>query len=114
LFICLYRITNNRKIRAIEDEAVVSLIEKGERICGVKTCSGREILARYVIDCSGAKRFSGKKLRFKERRYSAPLISYSGVIPKSENVEYKENKAVFFSEIDSWTWIATDEKCNCT
>lgn len=98
------------------NETVKDLISENDWITGIKTSSGKIIQSAYVIDASGYNRFAGKKLNFKEKFFSPPLVSWTGVstgIEENPNL-FSKLVARFIPHLDGWTWLAPEPPSRCT
>ncbi|MGB8193798.1 MAG: NAD(P)/FAD-dependent oxidoreductase [Chitinophagaceae bacterium] len=98
----------------VTGETVDAIIEQDNSITGIKTVSGKTFTAKYVIDASGRARLAGKKLKFKERYISPPLVSWTGVSGPIDNETFSSLKTSFIPEPNGWTWLAPASQAYCT
>lgn len=103
-------------VSIIANESVQELIQENNWVTGVKTFSGKIIPSAYVIDASGHKRLAGKKLKFKEKFFSPPLVSWTGVSTRIIDKEdfFTKGVAQFIPDKNGWTWLAPELPDRCT
>lgn len=104
---CLLKATQ-RQGALITNDNVVDFISENE----IKTSSGKIFTARYIIDASGRKRIAGKKLKFKERFFSPPLVAWTGVSTGVHDLN--KSIAQFIPSENSWTWLAPENEGRCS
>ncbi|HZV70766.1 MAG TPA: FAD-binding protein [Saprospiraceae bacterium] len=83
------------------------------RVIGIKT-RFIDLYATYIIDASGKKAIAGKKLKFKQRFYSPPLICWTGVSKIDASFPFDTNAAHFIPGKNGWTWLAPQPPDYCT
>lgn len=95
---------------------VSKLLLQDNAIIGFVLEEGQSFITKYVIDGTGRKRFSGKKLGFLEKFYSPPLFSWTGTSTNIETNHYlfKSKNTKFIPEVNGWTWIAPEQLGNCS
>lgn len=100
-------------VKIFTGEAADTIITGTGRVRGVRTGSGQEIRSNYVIDASGYKCFAGRKLGFKKKFFSPPLVTWTGVSEYTANSD-ELNTGIFQPAGDGWTWIAPESGHRCT
>ncbi len=98
------------------NDAVSDLINTDDRVTGLMTISGVNFTCRYIIDARGYKHIAGKKLQFKEKFYSPPLITWTGVskdIP-GDHFLFEKKITRFIPQQHGWTWLAPELHNRCT
>ena len=114
------QIFNHELLQRIQDsgisirfnEKVESFIKENNRVAGIKTAS-KELYADYIIDASGKNAVAGKKLNFKRRFYSPPLICSTGLSEIPETFPFDKNAAHFIPWLNGWTWLAPQPPGHC-
>jgi len=101
----------------VHDHDIVSdLIISGDRVTGLITKAGVRFTCTYMIDASGHKHIAGKKLKFKEKFYSPPLITWTGLsknIP-ADHFIFEKKCTIFIPHQLGWTWLAPELHNRCT
>lgn len=100
-------------VEVVSNENVLDLHFKNGRACRITTSKGKTIHARYIIDCSGRKRFGGKRMRFKEKFYSPPLTAWTGISEGIDPIEYSKLKTIFIPSGAGWSWLAPGAQWQC-
>jgi flavin-dependent dehydrogenase len=103
-------------IQVHKNDPVSDLIISEDRVTGLITTSGVKFTCQYMIDASGHKHIAAKKLKFKEKFYSPPLITWTGL---SENIPaghflFEKNITRFIPQQSGWTWLAPELQNRCT
>jgi len=102
---------------AVHDNDIVSdLISSADRVTGLITKAGVKFSCQYIIDASGHKHIAGKKLKFKEKFYSPPLITWTGLsknIP-GDHFIFEKKVTRFIPQQYGWTWLAPELNNCCT
>lgn len=95
---------------------VTDLLRKEERVTGITTNTGETFTAAFVIDATGHKRFTGKKLHFNEVYCSPPLVCWTGLATQlpQDHYLYGKKYTLFLSGNDGWTWLAPEYDGRCT
>jgi flavin-dependent dehydrogenase len=101
----------------VHDNNIVSdLISSEERVTGLITKAGVQFTCQYMIDASGHKHIAGKKLKFKEKFYSPPLITWTGLsknIP-ADHFIFEKKITRFIPQQNGWIWLAPELNNRCT
>ncbi len=84
-----------------------------EKLIGLKTQSG-DLFAKCIIDASGKKSIAGKKLNFKRKFFSPPLVCWTGVSVIDESFPFDPHAAHFIPGQNGWTWLAPQPPHYCT
>ncbi len=100
----------------VSNETVSDLIVENDWVVGIKTISGKTIYSTYIIDASGQKRVAGKKLHFKEKFFSPPLVSWTGIAEGLDTNDplFKRPTTHFIPGPDGWSWLAPEPPHRCT
>lgn len=104
-----------QEIDVLEEDAVdVSVSDKNH--ITVFTGTGGSFTCRWLIDASGYRSFTSKKLGFKETFYSPPLVSWTGVSDKvyPGHPFIEEKTARFIPHANGWTWLAPELNGRCS
>ncbi len=99
-----------------DNDTVSYLISSEERVTGLITKAGVKFTCQYMIDASGHKHIAGKKLKFKEKFYSPPLITWTGLsknIP-ADHFLFEKKITRFIPNKKGWTWLAPELNNCCT
>lgn len=99
---------------SIATESVAEFLFENERVTGIKTSLGKIYTAKYIIDASGRKRIAGKKLKFKERFLSPPLVAWTGVSTGVDDPGFSKPIAQFIPSENGWTWLAPENDGRCS
>ena len=85
----------------------IKSIEMESNDCKVSTKSGKSFRSEFIIDASGKKKIVGSTFGLKQKSYSKPLISWTGisVLPNSQSQILKTS---FISDNNGWVWIAPE------
>jgi flavin-dependent dehydrogenase len=109
----LLNCAGRRGVQILDSEEAADLIVEKERVLGLRTSTGKEITSTYVIDASGYRSFAGRKLRFRKKFFSPPLVTWTGVSAYTTN-EPEQNTPGFHPNPAGWTWIAPERGNRCT
>lgn len=112
----LLRTVAAQGIDVLYETTVTDLLLQEERITGIRTSTGLEINAAFIIDASGDKRFAGKRLRFNEVHCSPPLVAWTGIaegLPPTHAL-YERKYTSFIPASSGWTWLAPEFNGRCT
>jgi flavin-dependent dehydrogenase len=109
----MLKCAGRRGVQILGNEAAADIIIEKERVVGLRTNSGKEISSTYVIDASGYRAFAGRKLRFKKKFFSPPLVTWTGVSAYTTNGP-GQNIASFHPNLQGWAWIAPEPGNRCT
>lgn len=88
------------------------LLENG-KVIGIHTGSTK-LYANYIIDASGKKAVAGKKLNFKRKFFSPPLLCWTGVSGYFDKLPFDQNAAHFIPGKEGWTWLAPQPPDLCS
>lgn len=106
----LLSIVERRGVEIVKSDAVDPVIEK-EKVKGLLLSNATEISSSYIIDASGYRSFGGRKMGFKKKFFSPPLITWTGISGYNNHDQYK---ARFYPESGGWTWISPEKNGRCT
>lgn len=95
------------------NEKVENLIHKNNKVVGIKT-SSMDLFANYVIDASGKNAIAGKKLNFKRKFFSPPLICATGISEIPESFPFDLHTSHFIPGKNGWTWLAPQPPNYCS
>lgn len=110
----LLKYAGRRGVQILESEEAADIILEKERVTGVRTSTGKEITSAYVIDASGYRAFAGRKLRFRKKIFSPPLVTWTGVAAYAPSDPAERNTASFYPNPSGWTWVAPESGNRCT
>jgi flavin-dependent dehydrogenase len=94
------------------NEKVENLIVENDRVTGIRT-SSTDMQATYIIDASGKKAIGGRKLGFKRKFFSPPLVCWTGISKTDASFPFDQNAAHFLPGENSWTWLAPQPPDHC-
>jgi len=100
-------------VKVLFNEKVENIILEDNKVIGIKTTSG-ELHAKYIIDASGKQSIAGKKLNFKRKFFSPPLVCWTGVSIIDEKFLYDQYASHFIPGKEGWTWLAPQPPKYCT
>lgn len=99
-------------VSVLYDEKVDNFISQNDRVTGV-SIGTKELHAKYIIDASGKKAIAGKKLNFRRRFFSPPLICWTGISEYQGTFPFDEHTAHFIPGKKGWTWLAPQPPHYC-
>lgn len=108
----LLNCARRRGVQTFDHEEAAGLIIEKERVTGLRTSTGKEITSAYVIDASGYRTFAGRKLRFRKKFFSPPLVTWTGISAYAS--DDLQSTASFHPNPSGWTWIAPESGNRCT
>ncbi len=94
------------------NEKVESFIRENDKVIGIKTQT-TVLFARYIIDATGKKGLAGKKLNFKRKFFSPPLLCWTGISGYKETFPFDQHAAHFIPGNSGWTWLAPQPPDYC-
>jgi flavin-dependent dehydrogenase len=94
------------------NEKVDSFLLEESKVIGIRTGT-KELFAKYIVDASGKKAVAGKKLHFKQRFYSPPLVCWTGVSDCGGTFPFDPDAAHFIPGQGKWTWLAPQPPNYC-
>ncbi|MEO6132218.1 MAG: NAD(P)/FAD-dependent oxidoreductase [Saprospiraceae bacterium] len=92
-------------VKMIVNEKVENFIAENNKVTGIST-STRDLFGGYIIDATGKKGLAGRKLNFKRKYYSPPLLCSTGMSGCSETFPLDRHAAHFIAAGKGWTWLA--------
>ena len=92
---------------------VDDFLKEENRVVGIKT-SGESYFANFIVDASGTKSIAGKKLNFKRKFFSPPLLCWTGVSGYFETYPFDQQAAHFIPTKNGWTWLASYHPNMCS
>jgi len=93
-------------------EKVENFIREKNKVIGIKTAS-LALYANYIIDASGKNAIGGKKLNFKRRFFSPPLICSTGISEIYGSFPFDMHSSHFISGKNGWSWLAPQPQNYC-
>ncbi len=114
----LITLIEHRGMKVMYNERVEDFITSREHgagsreIIGIKTTTA-DYYAKYIIDASGKKSVAGKKLKFKQRFFSPPLVCWTGISEMDEDFSFDRHAAHFIPHQNGWTWLAPQPPDYC-
>ncbi len=109
----LLKFARRRGVEIIDHAEATDVIVEKERVTGLRIANGRTFTCRYLIDASGYKSFAGRKLGFRKKFFSPPLVTWTGVSEYTTN-DPEKNRAYFYPNSAGWSWIAPEQGNRCT
>lgn len=92
---------------------VENILLENKNVIGIKAGSDH-YYAKYIIDASGKNAITGKKLSFKRKFYSPPLVCWTGVSEISGPLTVDNQVAHFIPVRNGWTWLAPQPPDYCS
>ena len=116
--ICKKRLDINLKEKLLKEEgielitATATNVTIHNRYYDIETSHGN-VIGRFVIDATGRSRFLGKKLKIREKKFSKPMVSYTGRSNRDIHKYESNNPELSFND-NGWTWCAPDKNNSMT
>lgn len=95
------------------NERVENFLLENNKVIGIKTTT-KDLYAKYVIDASGKKSIAGKKLNFKRKFYSPPLLCWTGISEINGTFPFDLQTSHFIPGDGGWTWLAPQPPKHCS
>lgn len=99
-------------VEVLFNERVDDFLQEDGKVTGIKIRSN-QLSAKYIIDATGKKALAGKKLKFRQRFFSRPLVCWTGISLIDENFSLDQRAAHFIPRDDGWTWLAPQPPDHC-
>lgn len=108
----ILKVIRHRNVKIEANTRVLDFILEKNKVVGIRTANG-ENRASFIIDASGKTALGGKKLNFKKRYYSPPLLCWSGMTKMEGAFSFQKNVTHFIPAKHGWTWLAPIDDNYC-
>jgi flavin-dependent dehydrogenase len=94
------------------NQEVEDFILENGKVVGIQSRS-QKFFANYIIDASGKNSIAGKKLKWKRKFFSPPLLCWTGISKTDDSFLLDQQAAHFIAGENGWSWLAPQPPGYC-